>query len=149
MKDLRLKEIMVTKVISADVEEPLSSVEEKLRKYGIRHLPVVDGEKHVVGMFTQRDLLRCSPPKKTEEGYVFDKEQLDRFILKYVMAKDPVVLTPEDTLSHVVDIMARDKFGCVPIVSSDRVLVGIVTQIDVLKCLARFLRNDRDGKVTL
>ncbi len=149
MRDLPLKEIMVTKVVSANVDDSLSSVEEKLRKHGIRHLPVVDGAKRVVGMFTQRDLLRCSPPKKTEGGYFFDKEQLDRFILKHVMAKDPVVLTPDDTLSHVVDIMARDKFGCVPIVSPDRILVGIVTQIDVLKCLARFLHSDRGGKVSL
>ena len=80
-------------------------------------------------------------PRKTEEGDVFDKEQLNHFILKYVMSKDPVVLGPEDTLGHVVDIMVRDKFGCVPIVSSDGILVGIVTQIDVLKCLARSLRG--------
>ena len=108
MKDVHLKEVMVTKVISVHVDEPLSAVEAKFRKHGIRHIPVVDGEKRVVGMFTQRDLLRCSPPRKTEDGYVFDKEQMDRFILKYVMAKDPVTLGPEDTLGHVVDIMARD-----------------------------------------
>ena len=141
MKDVHLKEVMVTKVISVHVDEPLSAVEAKFRKHGIRHIPVVDGEKRVVGMFTQRDLLRCSPPRKTEDGYVFDKEQMDRFILKYVMAKDPVTLGPEDTLGHVVDIMARDKYGCVPITSADRVLVGIVTQIDVLKYLARWLQQ--------
>jgi len=143
MKDVPLKDIMVTKVITAHVDDPLSVVEGKFRSHGIRHLPVVDDQKRVVGMFTQRDLLRCMPPRKTDEGYVFDKEQLDRFILKYVMAKDPVILSPEDTLSHVVDIMARDKFGCIPIASADRVLAGIVTQIDVLKCLARFLKEDK------
>ena len=141
MKDVPLKELMITKVIFAHRDEPLSSVEAKFRKNGIRHIPVVDEEKRVVGMFTQRDLLRCLPPRKTEDGYVFDKEQMDRFILKYVMAQDPVVLGPEDTLGHLVEIMARDKFGCIPIVAPDRTLVGIVTQIDVLKYLARWLRH--------
>ena len=145
MKDILLKEIMVTKVVTASVNDSVSSVEEKLRKHGIRHLPVVDDQKRVVGMFTQRDLLRCSPPHKTEEGFVFDKEQMDRFILKYVMAPDPVTLSPEDTLSHVLDVMARDKFGCIPLTSPDRVLVGIVTQIDVLKCFARLLLKDKDA----
>ena len=141
MKDVRLKEIMVTKVIAAHVDDPLSSVEAKFRKHGIRHLPVVDDKKRVVGMFTHRDLLRCLPPRKTEDGYIFDKEQMDRFILRYVMAQDPIVLGPEDTLGHVVEIMARDKYGCIPITSPDRILVGIVTQIDVLKYLSRWLQQ--------
>jgi len=141
MKNVPLKEIMVTKVIFASRDELLSTVEAKFRTHGIRHVPVVDERKRVVGMFTQRDLLRCLPPRKTEDGYVFDKEQMDRFILKYVMAQDPVVLGPEDTLGHLVEIMARDKFGCIPIVAPDRTLVGIVTQIDVLKYLARWLRQ--------
>lgn len=111
MKDIRLKEIMVTKVVAAHVNDSLSSVERKFRENGIRHLPVLDDQKRVVGMFTQRDLLRCVSPHKTEEGYVFDKDQMDRFILKYVMAQDPVVLSPDDTVEHVVDIMARDKYG--------------------------------------
>jgi CBS-domain-containing membrane protein len=141
MRDLLLKEIMVTKVFAARMDESLNEVEAKFRHHGIRHLPVVDDKKRVVGMFTLRDLLRCVSPRKTEEGDVFDREQLNRFILKYVMSKDPVVLGPEDTLGHVVDIMVRDKFGCVPIVSPGGVLLGIVTQIDVLKCLARSLRG--------
>ena len=139
MKNLLLKEIMVTKVFSAGMNESLSAVEAKFRHHGIRHLPVIDDKKRVVGMFTLRDLFRCVLPRKTEDGDVFDREQLDRFILRHVMSKDPVVLGPGDTLGHVVDIMVRDKYGCVPIVSSEGVLVGIVTQIDVLRCLAKAL----------
>ena len=141
MRDILLKEIMVTRVFTAFVGDPLSFVEKKFRDHGIRHMPVVDEKKRLVGMFTQRDLMRCLAPHKTEEGYVFDKEQLDRFILKHVMSQDPVALRPDDKLEYLVDIMARNKFGCVPIVDADRVLVGIVTQIDVLKCLARWLHE--------
>ena len=141
MRDLRLKEIMVIKVFTARMDESLGEVEAKFRHHGIRHLPVVDDKNRVVGMFTLRDLFRCVLPRKTEDGDIFDREQLNRFILKHVMSKDPVVLGSEDTLGHVVDIMVRDKFGCVPIVGCDRVLVGIVTQIDVLRCLAHSLRG--------
>ncbi|HOW59991.1 MAG TPA: CBS domain-containing protein [Candidatus Omnitrophota bacterium] len=142
MRDILLKDVMVTKVVTAFIKDSLSKTEEKFRLHGIRHLPVVDDKKRVVGMFTQRDLMRCLAPRKTEDGYIFDKEQLDRFILEYVMAKDPVTLGPEDTLRHVIDIMARDKFGCIPIVRSDGVLLGIVTQIDVLKYIARWFREE-------
>ncbi|MDD5226690.1 MAG: CBS domain-containing protein [Candidatus Omnitrophica bacterium] len=145
MKDIPLKEIMVRKVFTAHVEDPLSAVEGKFRLHGVRHLPVVDDGNRVVGIFTLRDLGRCLSPRKTEEGYRFDPEQLDRFILKHVMTKDPLILSPEDTLMHAVEIMARDKYGCIPIADAGRVLAGIVTQIDILKFFARWLRK-RDGQ---
>ena len=144
MKDIPLKEIMVTRVFTAYMEDPLSAVEAKFRLHGVRHLPVVDGKNRVVGIFTLRDLSRWLSPRKTEEGYRFDPDQLDRVILKYVMTKDPLVLGPEDALIDAVEIMARDKFGCIPIVDARHVLVGIVTQIDVLKFFARWFRKNKE-----
>ena len=141
MKDIPLKEIMIPRVFTAHMEDSLSAVEAKFRLHGVRHLPVVDDGNRVVGIFTLRDLNRCLTPRKTETGYRFDPEQLDRFILKYVMTKDPLVLGSEDTLLHAAEIMARDKFGCIPITDAKRVLVGIVTQIDVLKLFVRWLKD--------
>ena len=142
MKNTPLKEIMVTRVFTAHIEDSLIAVEAKFRIHGIRHLPVVDDGNRVVGIFTLRDLCRCLSPRKTEDGYRFDPEQLDRFILKHVMTKNPLVLGPEDTLRHVVEVMARDKFGCIPIADARGVLAGIVTQIDVLRFFARWLLQE-------
>ncbi|HCM42397.1 MAG TPA: CBS domain-containing protein [Candidatus Omnitrophota bacterium] len=139
MRDILLKEIMVQKVIVAHVKDSLSSVEEKMRLYKIRHLPVVDSDNKLIGIVTYRDLLTASPPHRTEEGFVFDKEQMDQFILKGIMTESPQTLTTEDTIAHAVAMMARDKFGCIPIVDSEKVLVGIVTQIDILKWLGKNL----------
>ena len=145
MKDVFLKEIMVSRVFTAHIDDPLSAVEAKFRRHGVRHLPILDEGNRVVGIFTLRDLTRCLSPRKTEDGYRFDPEQLDRFILKHVMTRDPLVLSPEDTLTHAVEIMARDKFGCIPITDAGRVLVGIVTQIDVLRFFDRWLRKEKKG----
>lgn len=142
MKDIPIKEIMVQPVFTVHDDDLLSAVEAKFRLHGVRHLPVVDEGNHLVGIFTLRDLTRCASPRKTDDGYRFDPEQLDRFILKHVMTRDPVALGPDEMLMHAVDIMARDKYGCIPIVLADGVLVGIVTQIDALKFLARCLREE-------
>lgn len=149
MRDVRLREIMVTKVISLQIRDSLVSAEEKFRVHGIRHLPVLDEKQRVIGILTQRDLSRCMAARKTEEGYVYDSGQLNHFILKYIMTLNPVTLGPEDTIGHVVEIMARDKFGCIPIVDAEHVLLGIVTQIDVLKYIARFLKGETQIKEPL
>ena len=131
---------MVTQVITVCVSDSLSAVEEKFRRHRIRHLPVMDEKKRVAGVVTLSDLSRCATPKKIEEGYFYDKEQLNEFILKYVMTPNPQTLKPEDSVFRCVEIMAREKFGCLPVVHEDRTLAGIVTQIDVLKFVYRWMQ---------
>ncbi|MCQ8894096.1 MAG: homocysteine biosynthesis protein [Methanolinea sp.] len=51
-----VKDIMRRKVITTSPEEPVDIAVQKLEKYNISALPVVDGQKHVVGMLTAMDL---------------------------------------------------------------------------------------------
>lgn len=142
MRDIPLKEIMITKVITAAENDSLSSVEEKMRLNKIRHVPIVDRDQFLIGIITYRDVLGCAPLHRTEEGNTFDQEQMDQFILKRVMTKDPQTLSVTDTIAHAVAIMARDKYGCIPVVTSDKKLLGIVTQIDILKWLGKKLAEE-------
>ena len=139
LRDTAIKEIMVKNIITMQINEPFSRVEEKLRKNRIRHLPVVDHKNCLVGIVTQRDLYHAMAPRETESGDYYDKMQLDSLILEHHMTKDPLSLKPENTLAEVIDIMATRKFGCIPIVNDGKELVGIVTQIDVLKFIAKWL----------
>lgn len=147
MKNILVEEIMTRKVITVDSTDTLSSVEEKLRTHGIRHLPVVDSGKRLVGIFTYRDFARCVAARPTEEGYVYDKEQLDQFILDRVMTKNPVTLKEDDNLGLAVEIMAREKYGCLPVVSGQNNLVGIVSQIDILRILSKCFEEDKRSGV--
>ncbi len=142
MKDIPLKEIMVTNLITAHIEDPVSAVEGKFRAHGIRHVPVVDDANRIAGIFTRSDLARCLAPHRTEDGdFFYDQDEMDQFVLKYVMTKHPVTLGPGDTLRHAVDIMAFKKYGCIPITKPDGTLVGIVTQVDVMKYFSSSLNG--------
>ena len=141
LREIPLKDTMVTKVITVQVNEPFSYVEEKFRKNRIRHLPVVDEDNKLAGIITQQDLYRAAPSRRTEEGDSFDETQLDSLILKHFMTPDPLALTPNSTLAQAIEIMATLKYGCIPIVAADKTLVGIVTQIDVLKFIAKWLQG--------
>lgn len=150
MKELPLKEIMTRSPITINIESDFSMVDEYFRSFHIRHLPVVDDNNVLKGIITQRDLYRlCSPRKAleddegvSEEGLIYDKDWLDKFILKQVMTKDPLSLGPEDTFARAVELMIATKYGCIPIVDNERKIVGIVTQIDILKVFyTYFIKN--------
>ena len=144
MKNIPLGEIMTSPVVTLKLEEPFSHVEEKLRIKGIRHLPVVDQANKVIGLITQRDLYRTLSPRKNLEGETFyDPASLDNFLIKYAMTPNPATLHPEDSVSKAVSLMAVSRYGCIPIVDEEKRILGIVTEIDILKLLDRELSREK------
>lgn len=142
LNKVKVSEIMTPKVISLNENDRFSLVEEKLREFNIRHLPVVDDSKKLVGIVTQRDLYRIQSPRHLEDDtWYYDQKSLDSHILKYVMTKEPYALNPEDPVAKAVLLMAERRFGCLPVVKKDHTLCGIITQHDILKIAAGILRE--------
>ncbi len=139
---IKVDEIMMKKFIFIHEDDRFSLVEEKLREFNIRHLPVIDDNNKLVGIITQRDLYRIQSPRHLEDDtWYYDQKSLDSHILKYVMTKDPCAINPQDPAAKAVLLMAERKYGCLPVVKKDRTLCGIVTRHDILKIAAQILRE--------
>lgn len=140
MLNIPLRDIMTSPSITIYEDEPLSKVWEKLRVKGVRHVPVIDRAGRIVGLMSERDLFRTLSPRVNEDGDLYyDETLLNSFILKHVMTHPVVTMAPEDQLVKAVEIMGRNKYGCIPLVDADQKVVGIVTDTDVLKWLAKHL----------
>ena len=90
-----------------------------MAEYHIGGIPVVDDEKRLVGIVTNRDLR-------------FER-QLDRPVDE-VMSKDNLVTTHQQTdLSAAADILQKNKIEKLPVVDKDNHLVGLITYKDITK----------------
>lgn len=139
---VKIKEIMVSKVICAKVNDKVSQVEKIMRDRSIRHLPIVDDKNKLVGILTQRDIFRIQSPHRDEDGnWFYNSETLDTYILANIMTKNPFTLSPEDTVATALLAMYAKKFGCIPIVYENHELAGIVTQTDILGMAVRILKE--------
>ncbi|MFH1768885.1 MAG: CBS domain-containing protein, partial [Candidatus Omnitrophota bacterium] len=56
-----------------------------------------------------------------------------------VMAKEVAALRPHDSLKQAIKLLADNNYGCIPIVNEANLLLGIVTQTDIIKALAAHL----------
>lgn len=139
MLNVPIHEMMESRVITVGEGERLTVAEETMRRNGIRHLPVIDAEGRLVGLFTQRDLLRILPSRLREQDPL-DLGILGNYLLKEVMSRNVATLSPNNTLSEAVTLMWNKKYGCVPIVDEGRRVVGILTAIDILHFAVHFLK---------
>jgi len=135
-----IKDIMVTKLITVGIDAPFSQVWDIFSSQRIRHLPVVNQDKKLKGLITQRDFYRIVPSRKDVEGdgSFYVKEDLDKFILQKVMIDKVATLFPQDTLGMAINMMVQKKYGCIPIVDEKGLLLGILTQTDALKAIANY-----------
>ena len=90
-----------------------------MAEYHIGGIPVVDDEKRLVGIVTNRDLR-------------FER-QLDRPVDE-VMSKDHLVTTHQQTdLISAAEILQKNKIEKLPVVDKDNHLVGLITYKDITK----------------
>jgi acetoin utilization protein AcuB len=106
----------------------LSDARDVMAEEQIRHLPVVSGGR-VVGIVSARDVL------VVEDLRVF--ASFDTTVAA-AMAAEPISLPSDTAIGHVVKTMAREGIGAVLIVDEGK-LVGIFTDVDAVKLLARAL----------
>jgi len=61
---------------------------------------------------------------------------LKSVLIRDVMKKRVVTVTPETSIKDAAHLMADKKIGCVPVVS-DGAIVGLVTTTDILRYVER------------
>lgn len=105
-------------------DQPLSLAHERMRAYGVRHLPVLDGGK-LAGILSQRDALLVETLREVDPATTLVEE---------AMSTDVYVVAPNTPLKEVATAMADHKYGCAVVVDGSHVL-GIFTTIDALRAL--------------
>jgi predicted transcriptional regulator len=98
----------------------------------VRHMPVLR-EGRLVGLVSQRDLLAASLTKVLE----FEPQQRRAFMrsvqVDEVMTRDVVSAAPETTLAEAARRMLERRIGCLPVLADDGTLIGLVTEVDLLR----------------
>jgi len=134
MAELRVRDIMEEKVVTISVSERLSTVEDIMTLGRVRHMPVVRGGK-LVGVVSERDLLRASLSNLSDRGGAERRAFLHVVEIARVMSTPPIVIGPDATIEEAALVMAEKKIGCLPVVEGER-LIGMVTETDVLRWVA-------------
>lgn len=123
-----ISKYMTTTPRTAERSVTLAAAERLMTEAGIRHLPIVEGER-LLGVLTQRDvrfaasLAGVDPDTQTVAG---------------AMTEEPYSVTPDTPLDEVVATMAEHKYGSAIVVQNQHV-VGVFTTVDACRALSELL----------
>jgi CBS domain-containing protein len=101
----------------------ISDAIQELIRHKIGALLVVDEAGTILGILTERDILRVCETQSLRLGQIPVRQE---------MTKDLLIGLPDDDVNYVMNIMTQKRIRHVPIVSEGR-LVGLVSIGDVTK----------------
>jgi IMP dehydrogenase len=110
---------MILDPITLPPDRPIREALNLMARFRISGVPIVDTQRRLVGIITNRDLQFESNP--------------ERPIREVMTSKNLVTAPVGTTLEEAVKILARHKVEKLPVVAADGVLKGLITVKDVFK----------------
>lgn len=132
---LLVRDLMTQDVVAVRPEDNLATLRDLMIDYNIRHIPVVDREKYVVGLVSHRDLLRHSLIERSDVPQSLERSVLEEVRVEEVMTTGVVTVDPDSDIREAAQILLENKYGCLPVVEGER-LVGMLTESDFVKLMA-------------
>jgi CBS domain-containing membrane protein len=143
---MRCEDVMSPRPVAVVYGTPLREAWSLLRQHGIKALPVVDRARRLVGIVTLGDFMREADvqlharwPHKLRALLAptptCDSDKSEA--VGQIMARQVRVVSASRPIGDLLPLFASTGHHHVPVIDDERRLVGIITQSDVVRALAR------------
>ena len=129
---------------TATPDMSISDASAKMKAEKVHRLPVLDDDKHLVGVISEKDILLAAPsPASTLSTYEINY-LLSKLKVKNIMSRNPLTITRETTIEEAVRLMVENDLSCLPVMDNGY-LSGIVSKSDLFKILLEMLGAKHKG----
>ena len=110
---------MILDPVTLGIDSIIADALKLMKRFKIGGIPIINGERHLVGILTNRDLR-------------FEKDA-SKSVTELMTSKNLVVAPVGTTLETARDILQKYKIEKLPIVNDKKELVGLITYKDIMK----------------
>lgn len=145
-----VKDCMTRHPIMIQADMLASQAQQLMAENGIRHLPVNGPGKRLEGLIT-RNSFALNPDVLGSLNVWEISRRLANVRVKQVMVKGNKVITttPDTTVERAAHVLKENRIGCLPVIE-DNVIVGIITEADIMNALEEMLGLPAEGvRVTM
>ncbi len=127
----RAFEIMSSPVITIGPGVTAAEAWTRFNEHGCRHMPVVSGEGTIIGILSERELLK---QLIISDGKVEDARDIT---VRDIMSPDVIATAPHTDIRRVARAMLEQHLGLMPIINENGGLAGVVTRSDILNAIIK------------
>lgn len=120
---MRVKDVMNAEIFVLHEADDILQASNFMKKERIRNLPVVDERNKLIGLVTLREIVDALASGKKN------------ITIGNIMIREVKAIGPDTPLKGAIEVMIINKFGSMPIVDSNRKLLGMISELDLLKKL--------------
>lgn len=136
-----VKTIMTENVKTLSENDTIEVAMTLMNAYNIRHVPIIDEERHVIGLVTDKDINLALPSILSKETNVTMNHKL-----KEIMKKNIISTSPYDFVEELAVDFHQFDLGAVPVVKNSQ-LIGIVTQTDIMSAFIEITGMKYPGSI--
>lgn len=139
---IKVSKYMSSQVVSIPKNMGIREAFFLMKEHSIRHLPIVDDNKQLVGIISDRELRR---PNWVDEAQDISHVYLldNSMHVSDVMITDVHVLHTYDTLNKAVSLLLKKNIGAAPVLDKTGTLVGMLSAIDLLRALSHMIKEQK------
>lgn len=137
---------MTRKIITIDENTDILEAKKKMAEHRIRHLPVVAKDNRLCGIVTDRDIRSAMPSSVLDDpDRDMDQARLAKIKVTEIMTKNPITLSPQDTLQDALLMIQERKVGAFTVVDEQGILKGILSTRDLMRAFINVLGIGEPG----
>ncbi len=130
LKNLAVEEFSTPCAHFLNPEQSVRQAEQIMKDNNIRHLPVLNSQKKIVGIVSERDI-----------HYFYRGNSDENTPVGKIMKTEPYYVPAQTKIYEVALTMSENKYGSAIILYDDESL-GIFTSTDALNALIEVVRGD-------
>ncbi len=140
-----VRAVMTPNPQSASADDYLADAAGRMSARGIRHLPVIDGERRLVGMLSDRDVRTAMGEARQALDEGAATARLAALRVEDLMSARPISIGEGEPIQRALDLLVAERVGALPVVDAGERLAGIVSYLDLLTWVRRESLARRTG----
>jgi acetoin utilization protein AcuB len=122
-------DVMTGKVVTLSAHHNFNDAVNLMNDRYFRHCVVVDGQRKIIGVISDRDILRALARNPNSRSKSLDQ----------IMTTNPITVKRNTPIIEAVSKILFKRINCLPVVEDDDTVCGIVTSTDLLKSYQQIL----------
>ena len=128
---MRVEDLMTRSLVTVGHDTTIADAWSIMRTRQVRHLPVLDADRRLIGILTDHDVRQVSLERSVQEEPGQLARTLARLRVNEIMTWAVITVRPDARLLHAARIMHERKLGALQVADGGRG-VGMLTATDVI-----------------